>query len=91
VCNMRAMRITWIVEGKGGDSATVGTAEEASQALTAAIRTLYEELPTDALVSVLGPVMGLRQRLVTEGAQAVARGDDWTTRAGGILVTLSPT
>jgi hypothetical protein len=85
------MRISWTVEGKGGGHATVSTPDEAATALTGAIRALYEDLPPDTLVSVLGPVMGLRQRLTTEGAACVARGGDWATTIGGIFVRLSPT
>jgi hypothetical protein len=84
------MRISWTVEGKGGSHATVDTPEEAATALTAAIRSLHEHLPTDALVSVLGPVMGLRQQIVTEGAAAIERGDEWSATIGGIFVTVSP-
>jgi hypothetical protein len=84
------MRISWTVEGKGGGHATVDTPEEASRALTGAIKAMYEHLPTDALVAVLGPIMGLRQRIVTEGAAAIERGAEWSATSGGVFVTLSP-
>ena len=84
------MRVSWVVEGRGGDSIAVATAEDGWTALRDAVRDAYEDLPTDALTKLLGPVYGLRGAMATDGRSAVERGDEWSSSVGPILVTLSP-
>jgi hypothetical protein len=84
------MRVSWVIEGKGGDSVDVDSAEDGWTALRDAVRTHYSQLPTDALIGVLGGVHGLRLPMLTDGRTAVEHGREWGTSVGGILVTLSP-
>jgi hypothetical protein len=84
------MHVSWVFEGKGGDRKAVADAEAACTALTAAVRDAYGDMPTDALVALLGAVQGLRLPMVTDGRTAVEHGDEWSAQAGGILVRLSP-
>jgi hypothetical protein len=84
------MRVSWVIEGKGGDSAEVDDAEAAHTVLCGAIRDAYKGLGPGALATLLSPVYALRFGMVTDGRTAVERGDEWSTGAGGILVTLSP-
>jgi len=85
------MRITWAVEGKGAGGADVPDVDAAARALSAALRDVYGSLDTGSLATVLERVLGpLRASLVTDGRYAVERGNEWSTRVGGILVTLYP-
>ncbi len=84
------MHVSWVIEGKGGDRVEVEDAEAAHTALCGAIRDAYKGLGPGGLATLLSPFYALRLPMVTDGRTAVERGDEWSTRVGGILVTLSP-
>ncbi|WP_443040832.1 winged helix-turn-helix domain-containing protein [Streptomyces sp. AHA2] len=85
------MRITWVIEDHGGDSADVPTVDTAAEALAAAVRQAYAEESTETLANILlNTVAPLRMQLVTDGRYAVEHGRTWEARQGGIFVTLSP-
>jgi hypothetical protein len=86
------MRITWVIEDHGGDSAVADNVDDAAAALATGVREAYEkDHPTATLAHImLNVVAPLRMQLVTDGRFEVERGRTWEARNGGILVTLSP-
>jgi hypothetical protein len=84
------VRITWAIEGRGAGSADVATVEEAATALSRAVTAVHERTDPTTLATILERVVApLRASLVTDGRQAVERGDEWSASRGGILVQLS--
>lgn len=84
------MRIEWVIGGKGGDVAEVGSAERAHTALCRAVQAAYADTDPGALETLLGAIYGLRLTMVTDGQAAVERGREWTAQVGAILIRLSP-
>ncbi|MEU6684402.1 hypothetical protein [Streptomyces sp. NPDC046832] len=85
------MRISWVIEDHGGDSAECPTVDTAAEALAAAVRQAYADEGTETLANILlNTVAPLRMQLVTDGRYAVEHGRTWEARQGGIFVTLSP-
>lgn len=85
------MRITWGIEGGGAGEAEAVDVEAALEPLCAAVRDAYGHLGVNDLATALPSVLGpLRASVVTDGRYAIERGDTWSTRVGGIFVTLYP-
>lgn len=83
--------VSWVIEGKGGDSATVADVEAAARALHRAVLALYSRTDPTALAGVLERVVApLRLAMVTEGARALQRGETWSVQHAGIIITLAP-
>jgi hypothetical protein len=86
------IRISWVFEGMGGESAVVEDVDAAASALAGAVRAAYAREDTGTLAHILTTVVApLRASLVTDGRYAVERGHTWSSGLGGVSVTLSPT
>jgi hypothetical protein len=81
------MRLTWAFEGHGAGSDSVADVDEAARRLHTALVEVWPDIDADSLVRLLAPV---RMALVTDGAYAVARDQEWSIQRAGLLVTLSP-
>lgn len=85
------MRITWVIEGKGSGEAITADVDDAAGALATAVREAFDDLDSQTIAHImLSVVAPLRVLLVTDGRQAVERGDEWQSQASPILVKLSP-
>jgi hypothetical protein len=87
------VRLTWVVEGKGGSTVEGDDIDELASALAAGLRDALSDLDTNTLAHVFGTVVApLRASLVTDGVHAINQGQEsWQTVHGGILVTLHRT
>ena len=86
-----AIRVEWTIEGCGAGSATVQDVDEAVQAVITACRAGTAHLAAgEAAQALLGLVPAARMDMLTNGRQAVERGERWERVRGSLFVVMTP-
>lgn len=85
------MHVTWKIEPGSTGEAEVPDPQAASELITDVILdTFPDEAPMTRAHLMLHIAAPLHRRIISEGAEAVRRGEEWTAKEGPVRVTLRP-